>query len=282
MNYPLLTCFSLLLFCSFCTLVLSQNPTPAPGVIDYYRNQTILATNPKQYTNSFSLSTGGILYFTTVPCFGEYDWYIGYDYPPNASLWTAYYPWTSDGASRTWIINSTFPATIYFLYQGLNTHGSLSALFDILVYDTLSVGNAEIPSLPNSGKVSGSVGTGGKSGKVTWQPTGNSLDNYTVYWRYGEFPENGYTPFTACAVRLWMSTFTSSQGSVSHNSDGSYTVNADNLNPSQPFSVTVVVDRAGGYSAAYDSYAINNAWSLSPSMLFLAVSTLFMFVGVLM
>jgi len=270
MKFYLLAMCILLFFTMDLPQVASQIPSPAGGQIAVLRNQSITSGGTQTYTNSF-LYQGGYILFSIVPCFGEFDWYVGIEYIPNATIYAYNFPWLNDGASQTFGWNSSFTDyTIYIAVIGKNQYGSTSALFDLISYYDVGTGPAQIPT---PGSVKGSVGSGGTSGTVSITPTGNSNDNYTAYYRIGGAGGgNGYYPYSACSVRLWLNQFTSNQGTFS----GRYSVTANNLSPSEEFTITWIVDRRnGGYSAAYKSYTINSsAVLLNIPILLMAVSFL--------
>jgi hypothetical protein len=66
-----------------------------PGVITYYRNNTV-PTSSSGLTATYALTNSSV-YFTYVPCYGELTWYIGWGFQPTTTNYTYIFTWSSGG-----------------------------------------------------------------------------------------------------------------------------------------------------------------------------------------
>jgi len=214
--------------------------------------------------------------FSVINCFGTMDWYFGLDFPPTLQNYTDRFPYNPENSfSEVFIPLESVPeVTVFLLFVCTQTYNGNDncATFDFFINATGAPDlDSIIPVPANNGQVSGKVLDQGKSGSVTWEKTSNPNDTYDVYYNDGESAPDGYSYATACSVRLWMSNFTSDQGSVGDNGDGTITVTANGLSPKDPRAITVLAQRKGGYAASYDTYIIDGASMLVPSTLLLIV-----------
>jgi len=204
------------------------------------------------------------------PCFGEYDWYIGVSFLPTATNYTSKVLW-SGSASSVWGFNNTnFPEptiTVYFLFVGKADHGGTSGKFDILFFTSEAQGDLIVPVAGNTGTVDKTLANDGGSGSISWTPTDDPQDNYTVYYFKGnqhEFPD-GDTTNSACAVRNWMTVLDSSIGSVTFDSkNNKWTANVKSLG-GKPITLVPLADRPTNYSIQYEAIVLNGVASVLPS-----------------
>lgn len=234
------------------------------GEFSIYRNYSIpTRSNGSDYPNSLRIHFGisSLTLFEVVHCFGEFDWYVGVGFPPNASTsanGTFHFLWDPDSVGQTFGLD--IDATLHFLFVCKNSYPGVCATFDfILANQSTNISRDVQPEIPNR-VVSGSVSKKGDSGQLHFSSTGNALDNYTVYWQTSAAPQGYYTS-TACSVRGWMNQFTSEQGTITSNADGSYTVDVPNLDGKE-FTATVVVTRQSAYSSVYDTFVLNGDGSV--------------------
>jgi len=261
---------SLLCLLLFATLIAGQS-------YQLYSNYSV-PTSSQQLIESIALEAGEYN-ITAFYCFGEVDWYVSIGYTPNITNYDFSLPFAGPETSSIGFSLSG-AETLYFLFVCQNAYPGICAELDILV--TPVTGNdsfdAIVPTPVQT--VQGSLATGGESGSITWNKTGNPEDSYNVYWGNTTQPA-GYFIATACAVRNWMHNLTQWLGTIRNNANNiSMTASVNNLNPQVPFTVTVVVNRAGGYSNVYNSFTFNAGQTLVPSTL-TAVMLLLVLVGIL-
>jgi len=209
-------------------------------------------------------------FFQAVHCFGEFDWYVDYDSPPNTTSYDDKIEW--DPSSTGPVVGTRYATPVYFLFVCKNTYSDHCAVFDLIVTNgTTNISDVTPDNFNHA--VTGQVANNGDSGSVTFHATGKSEDWYNVYWQTTSQPAGYYTS-TACSVRGWMQNFTEQQGTVKNNNDGTYTVNVPTLDSKEEFTVTVVVNRNGGYSNVYDSFVLNDGAAVVPVLLTLLLSVI--------
>jgi len=193
------------------------------------------------------------------------------------------FPWTASEAVNQWTAGSlpyvnTSAEVLYTGSASYVSNGTYSAIFDVIQSTYLSETTQVIPVPGAGGKVSGTLAEDGKSGTATWTVTGNQNDNYQVYWATGLGVKvndgQGHFLSTACAVRKWLHPITSNDyanGAVTV-SGNTVTQKVTSLNPRTTLTVVLIVNRPGGYSAAYNSFVFNNAFVMSPNVILSAVA----------
>jgi hypothetical protein len=239
-------------------------------VAPVFQYNITLTPDDNSYTTSFPVAINETWSVGTVPCFGSYDWFVGVDFVPNRTVYTSAHLFSQSGNAFT---GTTIPGlqdsyTFYVWAESNSNYNGIAAQFDILAYDS-DPSETLIPIPGNNGQVSGKLASGGGSGSLKWTGTGDSEDVYQLYSHNGPATDGGNFPFTACGVRRWMQNYTAK--SVTNNGDGTYTADVDNLNSKDPFTVTVVAQRPGGYAAAYYSFVFNGASLLQVSYYLLAI-----------
>jgi len=243
---------SLLLCALFITLVVCDprydNPT-------FQYNVSIPSTK-QQWSLCFPVSFG-LFSVGLSPCYGEYDWYIGDGAMPNQTYFTYYFLWEEWGPQftafyHTLQINNT---EVCILVVGKQTYGDIYALFD-LFYWTQNV-SLLIPVAGNGGQVSATIAAGGGSGSLKWTQSKSPTDTYALYCYNGAVPTSPNYPLTACGARLFETpcNSTNNVGSVTKNSDGSFSAPIQNIHGD--LSVTVIVTQPGGYSITYNTQQYN-------------------------
>lgn len=246
----------------------------ALGTFEIYHNKTIhTGAVANDTSNSLRMSIGitDLTFFEVVHCFGELDWFVGLDDLPNGTNPDDIsFLWDPDNSGQTFGINVT--GTLNFLFVCKNAYPDVCATFDLIIANqSTNISRDVSPDIPNK-SVTGSVTSNGGSGQVHFNSTGSPLDTYAVYWQTSSQPKGYYTS-TACSVEGWMNQFTSEQGTVTANDDGSYTVDVPNLSGKE-FTITVVVNKENGYNNVYDTFILNGDGSVvMPTLvvLFLAV-----------
>jgi len=199
--------------------------------------------------------------FTFIPCFGAVSWSF------NAPGKNETYPYTKDaalqqqGADRA---QGNFTVFLRFwCVEGPYTGTDNCGVFNLFTTTTTDFETLQ-PVLGDDGKVKGKVLDKGKSGSITWKKSDNAADTYQVYYADSKTPPNGFHFATGCSVSLWMKNFTSDQGTIVDNGDGTVTATASGLTPKTPVSLTVVASRLNGVDAAYNTYVVNAGMTLKP------------------
>jgi len=251
------------LFATVLLIASCSSTTIYPGTVVIDTDNQV----PVQPQSLLLAYTAGVDYynvtFTYLPCFGMFDWYVGNGFIPNKTHYSAYIPFIASGTSAQTFGVGLMPnqTTLYHAFYGLQTYTNYSytAVFDIIVVQTLAAEQAIVPLAPNDGNLVGALNAGGKSGKMTWTKTSNSQDTYTVYYFDGSPPAGSY-PWSACSVRRYMqqNNATSPFATVKDNGD-TQTATFPNLVPKTRTGVTVVVDRTNGYSNVYETLYLNSA-----------------------
>jgi len=208
-------------------------------------------------------------------CYGEYDYYIGLGSEPNVTSYYEKVPWNGLASNgRGFNFTGSGQVTdVYFLFVGLNTYTGGSAVFDFLFYTDNEAGSTTVPAPGNNGNTGRTLDSNGDSGSITWTPTGNPNDNYTVYTYNGKSFPDGDTIADACSITRFMTPLTSNVGTIKQNTDGTYTASFPNLNKN-PLSTVVIVTRniPYGYSVPYETQILNGVAVLVPSLFLMLVA----------
>lgn len=154
---------------------------------------------------------------------------------------------------------------------------TMSGKFDVLltldngehcvVFLTLTVDFDTI--VPMAGTISGQLKEKVKKTEkqelsLTWEGTGVPSDVYSV-WMYAGNPsqDSGWIPNSACGVKEFM---TKQEVTISQ-AGNTYSTTITDLDPQDPYVVTVLVERPGGYQDAYTALIINNAHAMQPAIM---------------
>jgi len=229
-----------------------------------------LTPGSNSYRTSFTVPNG-TLNVASVPCFGEYDWFIGVNFEPNRTTksFAFLFSETGNAYSAAGSPSQDIPYTFYIYAESNSNYDGIGAEFDIIA-DVEDPSVTLIPIPGNDGKVTGKLDSGGGSGTLKWTSTGNNEDVYELYSHLGKNPvSGGFFPYTACGVRRYFQNFT--QGSITNNNDGTYTADVNDLDVKNPLTVTVVAQRINGYAASYTSFVFNGASTMYVSYYLLVI-----------
>lgn len=235
------------------------------------------------YTNT----SASVVIFSMFSCFGSIDWSGGIHSPGNNPANTCKNPWTPKSTQSTCGPVYTPPYTFYFSMQGTSTYssfGNISAVFDFLAYTNVDVLNELVPTPGNGGLISFSLSKAASSSDpvdltVIWEGTGNENDSYSLWrWNSKVDPQNsGYNPYTGCGVKSFMTLVSPANYGLSV-SDQTYTVTYPKLSRTDPFYLSILVERSGGYSAVYIPLIVNGVNYIAPSIFVLISCICFHFI----
>jgi len=237
-----------------------------------------------QYFHS-SPNVVSLLTFTLFPCFGQQDYFIGYEFMPDPSKTNNSCSLSFDGYERKrYSCSLPNPANntqfnVLVIGKGQYSGSSdYSAKFDFLVDQSSTQYDSVVPTPGNNGQLQASLLSGLKKGQkqqltLIWTGTGNAADKYTVY-TYDSLigSQSGYTYATGCGVKFFMKARTDL--TIEKNGENYKAILGD-LDPNAAFAVTVVVDRDNGYNAAYSAVLVNGGASLTSSFIFTAILVAF-------
>lgn len=243
----------------------------------YVYNNTIYKSN-KQFRASFPIDNE-TLTVALIPCYGMFDWFIGFGFAPNRTDYSLANLFTKDGnayTSATFPYNETTTAYVYVEAKDENDEGDIAAVFDIIAWKDDPLEAGIVPQPAKDGKISGSYTNDNKDGTLKWTGTGNDKDSYEIYYNQGHGTEGGYFPFTACGAKRWMQPFTSDQGDIKKNNDGTYEASIKDIPRKDPYSLTVLVSREDGYAASYTTFVFNASPVLKSSLALFSAAIMFL------
>jgi len=248
----ILFALSVILLCGTCICDFVTPGTPL------YQYGITLKPDTNTYRTSFTTDNTPIYVFS-VPCFGQYDWYVGVS-PPNETVYLQRFLWSSDtNALSGFSSDRNFTGTVYTYFVSKTNYNGVAAQFDVIA-STENPEDTVIPKINDRG-ISATLAKDRKSGTMSWKPSDGAQDEYHLYYRIGSATDGGYFPYTACGVAKWMQNYTAAEGTITKKDNG-YSANVDSLDPSHPFTVTAVARRPGGYASSYNTISFNGAPAL--------------------
>lgn len=229
-------------------------------------NRMVLSyENPVNVTN---------LEWVLFPCYGSIQWWVTRNSVPvpGAKNNSCSSTWNADNGDQS-VCEVTSPkiATYYALLNGSGEfpeYPGVTAKFDFLLTSESDPSYGQIIPVPgNGGTVDATALSQLKSGQkqqvtMKFVGTGNPNDTYAAYVFQGNLAENtGYSRYSACGIQLFMQPAAAANVQITNEGD-IFTAVVSNLDPVKASQLAVIVERDGGYMAAYQVVQLNGISSI--------------------
>jgi len=284
MNWKLFLVFLLTIAGSFCQQVLNEGVN---------KGINIPSASPSTTELAFDMTTNGSdsdsLSFTVFPCFGSFDWYSDWDRVPNVTDpvgQPCVNKWMQSQSETNCVFNDPSSGNYYVVAVGTTSvwsaNPSVAGTFDILVYNTPTLLSDLVPVPGNNGVISvqstkADSSDGTASVSISWTGTGNPNDNYTVMQYPGTIASNsGYSTYTGCGVQYFMTPVDQSHLTMEQNNEA-LSATISELDSKAIITLSVLIQRAGGYISVYEPLNVNGAGTIAPlfSLLFFLLFWMF-------